>query len=40
MPEFEEGASAMTSAEEFAAPLRVLWTVCDQPWVVSISTRV
>ena len=39
-PTDDEGASAMTSAEEWRVPVRVLWTVCDQPWVVSFSTRV
>jgi len=34
------GASVMTSAEEFGAPFRVLLTVCFQPWVMSCSTRV
>ena len=35
-----DGASVMTSAEEFAAPFWVLLTVCFQPWVMSYSTRV
>ena len=36
----QQGASAITSAEEFAAPLRDALTVWLQPWVVSLSTRV
>ena len=34
------GASAMASAEEFAAPLSDLLTVCFQPRVTSCSTSV
>src|ERR1039457_7086033 len=36
----QQGASAMTSAEEFAAPLRDALTMWLQPRVVSASTRV
>ena len=36
----QHGASAMTSAEELAAPDRLAWTVWLQPRVVSDSTSV
>ena len=36
----QHGASAITSAEELAAPERVLVTVWLQPWVVSLSFSV
>src|SRR5689334_21923766 len=37
--EMQHGASAMTSAEDRAAPARVTPTVCVQPLVVSFRTR-
>src|SRR5690349_9628817 len=40
MPVDEQGASAMTSAEARVALARVFLIVCDQPLVVSFSTRV
>jgi hypothetical protein len=36
----QQGASALTSAEAFAAPLSDLLMVWLQPWVVSEGTRV